>query len=164
MAVFFFYSKLLIDFHAKQIIFPPCICATNQRPDIIIFSRSAKKVILIELTCPAEENFNSAAIRKTVKYQDSQSLISSSTNGEWKSTLMTIEVGARGFVSLSVSSCLKRLGFSNQFNKRVCEALSLVTARCSYAIWVQHDHPNWAIGSEGLVTVKLFEEQQQQPK
>ena len=49
-------------------------------------------------------------LRKTVKYQELQSLITTSSNGEWKPFLLTIEVGAKGFVSYSVSSCLKKLG------------------------------------------------------
>ena len=153
--------KLSIDFHAKQVVFPPCICATDQRPDIVIFSRSAKKVIMIELTCPAEENFNKAELRKTVKYQELQSLITTSSNGEWKPFLLTIEVGARGFVSYSVSSCLKKLGIHGKFIKRICAAISLVAARCSYAIWVHHKYPVWSIGDDELVTVSLFDQQQQ---
>ena len=47
--------KLLVDFDHAKILFPPEICATNERPDIIIWSTSARHVSMIELTCPAEE-------------------------------------------------------------------------------------------------------------
>ena len=36
--------------------FPPHIAFTDLRPDITIFSSKLKRVILIELTCPSEEN------------------------------------------------------------------------------------------------------------
>ena len=36
--------------------FPPHIAFTELRPDITIFSNKLKRVILIELTCPCEEN------------------------------------------------------------------------------------------------------------
>ena len=40
-------------------IFPGHIALTSLRPDIVIFSNSLKRVILIELTCPCEENMES---------------------------------------------------------------------------------------------------------
>jgi len=42
--------KLLVDYANRQMIFPPVICATNQRPDIVIWSMSAHEVIMLELT------------------------------------------------------------------------------------------------------------------
>ena len=39
--------------------FPVHIAFTQLRPDITIFSSSLRKVILIELTCPCEENMES---------------------------------------------------------------------------------------------------------
>ena len=47
--------KVLVDFDSDRIVFPPEICSTSSRPDIVIWSRQLKSVILIELTCPAEE-------------------------------------------------------------------------------------------------------------
>lgn len=43
--------QLLVDYDSARIVFPPEICATSERPDIIIWSVTLKKVI----TCPAEE-------------------------------------------------------------------------------------------------------------
>mmetsp|Transcript_19788 Transcript_19788/g.26096 ORF Transcript_19788/g.26096 Transcript_19788/m.26096 type:complete len:91 (+) Transcript_19788:1074-1346(+) len=83
------------------------------------------------------------------------------TGGEWKPFLLTIEVGVRGFVSFSFASCLKRLGFSSKVVKKICPAISLVTARCSYAIWVHHKYPVWSIEDDELVT-SLFDQQKQQ--
>ena len=57
--------RLLVDFDHAQIVFPPEICATNERPDIIIWSPSTRRVILIELTC---QGIVAARIRKEARY------------------------------------------------------------------------------------------------
>ena len=40
--------------------FPPVIYSTSERPDIVIWSASARLVILLELTVPAEEGIVAA--------------------------------------------------------------------------------------------------------
>ena len=40
----------------QQLRFPEAICISTQRPDIFIYSLKLRKVILIALACPAEEN------------------------------------------------------------------------------------------------------------
>ena len=51
-------------------IFPTEIALTTKRPDIVIWSVKAKKVFIIELTVPYEENFYWAHQRKLEKYED----------------------------------------------------------------------------------------------
>ena len=85
--------KLLVDYDRYKIVFPPEIYGTSERPDIVIWSRSLRKVILIELTVPAEEGFEAAEARKLARYK---SLTESIIDAKWKPTLMTVEVGARG--------------------------------------------------------------------
>ena len=130
--------KCLVDFDRNNIVFPPHICATSDRPDIIIYSNLAKFVILIELTCPAEEYIEAAAIRKVARYVPLSGLIRD--NG-WNVSTMTIEVGCRGFVAHSVRMCLKRLGFSNSACTRICRKLSNVVSRCSFAMWLSRNSP-----------------------
>ena len=48
--------------------FPDHIAFNQLRPDITIFSNSLRKVILIELTCPGEENMESWHSTKINKY------------------------------------------------------------------------------------------------
>ncbi|XP_057305413.1 uncharacterized protein LOC130642344 [Hydractinia symbiolongicarpus] len=38
------------------LIIPPDVAVTQLRPDIVLLSRMTKAVIVIELTCPCEEN------------------------------------------------------------------------------------------------------------
>ena len=61
--------ELLVDLKPQR-VFPPEITSTSSRPDIVIWSKKAKTVILIELTVPWEENMEAAHERKMLKYQD----------------------------------------------------------------------------------------------
>ena len=40
----------------QQLRLPEAIFISTQRPDIFIYSLKLRKVVLIELTCPADEN------------------------------------------------------------------------------------------------------------
>ena len=62
---------LLADLN-KTYCFPVQIAFTQLRPDIKIFSNSLRKIILIELTCPCEENMESSHGTKINKYSASQ--------------------------------------------------------------------------------------------
>ena len=52
--------KLLFDLPGENYIFPPEIYCTAERPDILIWSPRLKQLIMIELTCPAEEVIEAA--------------------------------------------------------------------------------------------------------
>ena len=124
----------------KTIPFPVHICVADKRPDIVLFSDSLQTVILIELTCPAEENIADAQLRKEIKYTPLKDQIK---DNKWKCHLMTIEVGARGFVSGSVWRCLRKLGFANSNIHDLLQKVSLSAARCSFAIYRSYQAPKW---------------------
>ncbi len=131
--------ELLVDYDHKKIVFPPEIYATPERPDIIIWSRSTKVVYLPELTCPSEENITNANNFKTGKYDKLVSAIDKS----WTVLLLPFEVGARGFVALSTRSLLTKLGFSSRVKSSLVKSMSLVSARCSYTIFLSHSSVEW---------------------
>jgi hypothetical protein len=56
--------EVRVDFDHRKVEFPAFIVATSLRPDIVIWSRMSRIVILIELTCGAEEGMDSAQARK----------------------------------------------------------------------------------------------------
>merc|ERR1712127_257013 len=87
--------QILIDFDHNRMVFPPEICSTDQRPDIVIWSTNSKTVLVIELTCPPEENILTAQTYKEKRYAIIPEL---ARNNKWKVTVITIEAGARGFV------------------------------------------------------------------
>ena len=135
--------NLLVDFDHDQITFPPEIFPTSERPDIIIWSNSIRKVILIELTCPAEEGFEAASLRKDARYHDLVESINKVDDSMWSAILLTIEVGARGCVAFSTSTAFRKLGFTRQLAKSLCKSVSVVVARCSYALLLSTKNRNW---------------------
>ena len=56
--------EFLFDLGDSQLVFPPEIAVTTQRPDIVIFSRSKKAVLLVELTVPLEDRVAAGHTRK----------------------------------------------------------------------------------------------------
>jgi len=136
--------KLQIDYTKNTAPFPVHICVTEKRPDIVLYSDSSKTVILVELTCPAEENIADARLRKEIKYSDLRDQIQD--NG-WSCHLLTIEVGARGFVSSSVLRFFRKIGFSNVATRQLGRKVSLCAARCSFAIYRCHRTKKWKWGS-----------------
>ena len=47
----------LVDLY-NNYVFPPPIALTTMRPDIVIYSNTLKPIIILELTCPCEENMS----------------------------------------------------------------------------------------------------------
>ena len=133
----------MIDYASCPVVFPPEILPTTEfRPDIVIYSSNLCEVLIVELTVPAEENIEKAQNRKREKYKSLLELLKR-TQPKWKATLLTVECGARGFVASSFVKCLKRLGFSDGQNKKICKLVSNVVAKCSYTIWNMRNSRKW---------------------
>ena len=111
-----------------------------QRPDIVIWSKMVKRVIIIELTVPSEDNIVDAEFRKKDKYSGLADACRSAT---WDTRLWTIEVGVRGFVAGSFRKCLKRLDVPNPTISRTQSAVSKTSLRCSYSIYLARNLPDW---------------------
>ena len=126
---------------SPRLVFPPEIFATSERPDLVFYSREKRKVFLVELTCPAEEGIEAANMRKLGRYSVLQSINASKV---WSAELFTLEVGARGFVALSVSKFLRKLGLPSRKVRHICKRLSTIVVRCSYAIFLSQDIANWS--------------------
>jgi len=132
--------QCLVDYSNQPVIFPPTITATDKRPDIVIWSVTAKKAILIELTVPNEDNIVDAEFRKKNKYGD---LVEACRTASWETHLLTVEVGARGFVAGSFRKCLKFLDVSNPTISRTISAASKTALRCSYSLFLARNLPLW---------------------
>ena len=70
------------------------LAVSSLRPDILLFLRSTKKVIIIELTCPCEEIMNQWNEEKSQKYYP---LCCSIRSNGWSVYFYAIEVDAWGF-------------------------------------------------------------------
>jgi len=132
--------QCLVDYSGKPIIFPPSITATEQRPDIVIWSEMSKTVFLIELTIPNEDNIVDAEFRKKTRYDG---LLDACRLAVWDAHLFTVEVGVRGFVAGSLRKCLKVLDVSNPSIRRTSSAASKTALRCSYSIYLARNLPEW---------------------
>ena len=137
--------KLQVDFKDRKLVFPPAICPTALRPDGVLWSPLSRTVILLELTCPAEEGIEAAQIRKEARYAG---LTAEITEQKWTPTLLTIEVGARGLVGSRTFRSFVTLGFSVQSANQLCKSLSDIVSRCSYAIYLAHSTPVWSHNSD----------------
>jgi len=124
-----------------MIVFPPSIVATSERPDIVIWSKLARVVIMIELTVCAEEGIAAAQARKESRYQSLLDEITALKS--WRPWLLTIEIGARGLVASRSYHAFKKLGLTSRDTKKLCKALSTVAARCSYAVFLAHKEYAW---------------------
>ena len=90
--------KLLTDLH-DQYSFAPHIAFTQLHPDMVAFSNSMEKIILIQLTCPCEEKMEKWHDKKLSNYLPLKTTIE--YNG-WSLHLFAVEVGVRGFCARSV--------------------------------------------------------------
>ena len=91
----------------------PEIVPTNLRPDIVLWSATMKKIIIIELTVPWEESCGEANERKRAKYDE---LMTECRGKGWQTWSFLVEVGCRGFPAQSVW--------------RLFSAVTGVTGRC----------------------------------
>ena len=113
--------KLRVDYSDRPIVFPPEILATNQRPDIVSGSVARKKVIMVELTCPAEEGIEAAVERKLGRYTQLKQDIE---EVGWMAGLLTIELGACGYVAYCTERCFRQLGMQKRKVSSLCKSLS----------------------------------------
>jgi hypothetical protein len=75
---------------------PAEICESEQRPDLVIWSTKARRVILAELTVAWEAGVQKAHSRKEGKYTE---LAAQCRLAGWDTQLYPIEIGCRGFLS-----------------------------------------------------------------
>jgi len=117
----------------KKLVFPG-IVQTNLRPDIILWSETGKKLIMIELTVPWETRRDEAYERKKAKY--TELLIECRERG-YRTWLFSIEVGARGFCSESVCRLMAAIGTTGRDRRRTIQRLSQAAKRASS--WLGYD-------------------------
>ena len=91
---------LLADL-GNNYVFPGHIAISALRPDIVLFSNALKRAILIELTCPCEENMESWHSDKLIRYSG---LVNMIKHNGWYVDLFAVEVGARGYCSRSLTT------------------------------------------------------------
>ena len=96
-------------------------------------------MILIELTCPCEENMEAWHNVKVNKYLPLKSVIE---NNGWSVELFAVDVGARGYCSRLVLCYFKRLGLRNC--NTTIKQISKCSMECSYCIWLAENSKAWS--------------------
>jgi len=116
--------------------FPLTAAATAQRPDIAVWSESTKQLVLLELTVPNETRVVQSSQLKQTRYKG----LVDECSRTFTTTLLTAEVGTRGFVASRTQQALQQLGiWSSELHKD----LSNSALRGSHAIYLNRDNPVW---------------------
>jgi len=98
--------ELLADL-GGQLRFPQEISSTTSRPGIVLWSKSSRQVVMVELTVPWEERMEEANERKRTMYQQ---LVQECRDNRWRVWCLPVEVGCRGFAGQSLWSAFLLLG------------------------------------------------------
>ena len=111
---------------------------TRQRPDILLFSVSARIVILGELTCPLEHRVQISSALKKERYSE---LVSEMSACGWHVELFTFEVTSKGYTAPSLPFFFRQLGIRLPFAR--LDTIAQVSLMCSYSIYVHRENPVW---------------------
>ena len=124
----------------KQLRFPFDITITTLRPDIVLWSTTEKRVLLVELTVPWEQNIQEAYERKKARYAD---LVAECQEKGWRATTYPVEVGCRGYVGHSTNRFLRDIGFTTAKAKKVLKDLSEEAEKGSFWLWLRRKDKGW---------------------
>lgn len=116
----------------RQLKFPEKITTSTLRPDIVLWSRATKQVVLLELTVPWEERIEEAHERKLGKYQP---LTQQCQQVGWRACKLPVEVGCRRFPGQSLWSALSRLGIKGPSRRRLMANITKRAETASRWVW-----------------------------
>ena len=131
-------------------LFPFQLPLTGLHPDNLLFSKSSKRAVLLQLTCPCEEDMEKWHSQKLNKYTPLAKLIEK--NGSAVDQF-AIEVGARGYCSKRLPNCLKRLDFDNKIVQKTTKSLSCISMKASFYIWLARNSSGWS-SKTSLMTIE----------
>ena len=120
---------------------PPDVLVTAEKPDIVILHRLIKHLVVIELTCPWEENLEDARQRKSNKYAP---LIADIEQKGFSVEYFPLEVGARGIINKANKETIKDISLYTTINtKNLIKALSKEAVTASYYIFLSRNERDW---------------------
>ncbi|XP_060589959.1 uncharacterized protein LOC132745154 [Ruditapes philippinarum] len=131
--------EMLVDL-GKKLKFPEEVTHTSLRPDIVMWSRSPKLMVMVELTVPWEERVEESHEIKKGKYPD---LADTCKERGWKTWVFPVEVGCRGFPSQSVWKMLGAVGIKGGARNTAAHALGKAAERASSWLWLRRNEPTW---------------------
>ena len=112
----------------------------DQRPDIMVAIPECRILLLIELTCPLEQNVTDAVERKLLRYK---AIVERQQYDGWRVEYKTIEVTSRGYVpngcistALQTAANLELMEPTSQSQLRqLCKDCCKTVLACSKWIW-----------------------------
>ena len=127
--------QITADLPGQQYTFPQDIAPMDLRPDIVMWSTSV--IYLVELTVPFETNIVGAAERKAHRYQE----LASACGHSHHTSIITLEVGSRGFLSITGFQQLYQLVQAKATDRAAFERdIIRHVVSSSYDIWCKR---NW---------------------
>ena len=108
--------------------------------DVVLFSRSSKTIVLLELTVPLEDNVHLAHDRKTTKYS---ALVTACEENGFKTHMFALEVGCLGYCPHSFLHCFEALGLPKSAARQIRSEASKTALRSSYVLFLRRGMPTW---------------------
>jgi hypothetical protein len=130
---------LIVDLD-KTFVWPIDEVLTDERPDVIIVSRSKKIIIWGELTSPSERRMKVSATIKTARYKKLKIAL---LVKRWSVHDFTFEAGSIGFLANTVRQFLKKIGFHGNHLKTLYQRISQTARRSSFYIWSARNSLTW---------------------
>ena len=116
------------------------IVLTTLRPDIVLWSKAGKKLIVIELTVLWETRCEEAYERKKAKYTE---LVDLCRQRWWRTWLFPVEVGVRGFCSQCICRQMTAVGTTGREKRNAIQKLSQTAERASSWLWLRREETSW---------------------
>ena len=132
--------RIMYDEDEAQKNFPQHIVNTSLRPDIVVYSDNIKSVILIELTCGDETNFEDQRARKEERYNG---LLAEIEHAGWSAKLFTIEIGCKGFYHDTAPRLFNFFAINRKTKKNALNEAALTALKASYTIWLSRNNKTW---------------------
>ena len=129
--------EIAADLKGYERFFP---IPTSKKPDLVIWCEMEKKVHLVELTVPHEDNISAANERKDKRYD---ALVSECEEAGWRATHFPVEIGCRGFVATSVRRWMRVAGIGVKKGKVMTKALQETAEKASHWIWLKRNDNSW---------------------
>ena len=131
--------QLMVDLDG-QLKIPEEIVLTRHRPDMVLISKSLKKMVVVELTVPMECRIEVSNELKKKRYADLEEAVKPQG---WKAIVYAVEVGCRGFPASSMASVLKAVGCSSREKREVLKALGAQAEQASATLWKMSHVSEW---------------------
>ena len=114
----------------------------GSRPDLVIVNRKEKKIALMELTCPLEQNVDKANAYKTTTYTPLQ--LSLEEKG-FQVELLPFEIGSSGHITnhnkKGIENILRKFGI--KLKPHIFTNLSKISLLCTMSIFYAYQTSDW---------------------